>query len=105
MNNDDLLKKLLEFRKVRDWQKFHTPANLAKSISIEAGELLECFQWREDNYNSNDVSQEMADIYIYLLYLSHVLKIDLNQVAFKKIKANEQRYTIDKSKGNANKHK
>ena len=103
-DTDDLLRQLLDFRNKRDWAQFHTPGNLAKSISIEAAELLECFQWREDKWALEAVKEEMADIYIYLLYLSHALKLDLNEIVLRKMEINNVRYPVAKSKGKADKH-
>ena len=54
--------RIRKFTTDRDWDQFHSPANLAKSISIEANELLECFQWDEDNYDINEVKEELADV-------------------------------------------
>ena len=99
----EVLKQLLAFRKARSWEQFHTPANLAKSLSIEAAELLECFQWSDSDYNLAEVKEEMADVYIYLLYLSHDLKLDLNQIALDKIKLNAKKYSVTKSKGKSTK--
>ena len=85
--------------------KFQTPGNLAKSIAIEAGELLECFQWQEDKWDLDAVKEEMADVYIYLLYLSVALNVSLNEIASKKIEINRIKYPVAKSKGNADKYK
>src|SRR5512136_1133339 len=87
---DQLLAEILKFRSDRDWEKSHTPRNLAISISLEAAELLENFQWQvgEEPMKSEvreDVSKEMADIFIYLLSMSHDLGIDLIEVATKNV--------------------
>ena len=95
----DLLKVVLKFRRERDWEKFETLANLAKSITIEAAELLEHFQWQEDNFNLQEVKYELADVYVYLLVLAHVLQLDLNQVALEKMAINSRRYPVSESKG------
>ena len=100
---DDLLKRLIQFRDQRDWKQFHTPENLAKSISIEAAELLECFQWNTD-YDIQDVKSEIADVFIYLLFLSEELKIDINEVVLDKLKLCEKKYPVSRSKGNATKY-
>ena len=60
-----LLKEIKQFNEERDWDKFHSPENLAKSIAIESGELLECFQWNSKNYNKEDVCEELADVFTY----------------------------------------
>lgn len=94
----ELQARLREFARERDWEQFHTPENLAKSISIEAGELLECFQW-EDNPDAIKFSRELADVAIYLLMLSDVVEIDLVQCIRVKIEDNAERYPISKCKG------
>jgi len=99
----DLLEKLLKFRKARDWEKFHTPENLVKSLSIESSELLECFQW-SNKYNLEDVKSEVADVYTYLLLFAHSLDIDLDKVASEKLAISEKKYPVEKAKGNATKY-
>jgi NTP pyrophosphatase (non-canonical NTP hydrolase) len=96
----DLLNRLIRFRDERDWAKFHTAKNLAVSISLEAAELLEHFQWTlEDEDISPEkmesLSDEIVDILIYLLLLSHKLGIDPVQVAYKKIQKNEEKYPVE----------
>lgn len=98
----DLHRKILEFRESRDWKKFHTPENLAKSIVIEAAELLENFQWG-DEYNSNDVIDELADIMIYSVLLADSLDVDLIKIMGDKIKKNEKRFPVERVKGNSGK--
>ncbi len=107
----ETLKKLIEFRKVRDWEQFHTFKNLAVSISLEAAELLEHVQWIPDDkvlgvvtQNLGEVSAEMADIAIYLTYMAHDLGIDMDQAVQKKLLANETKYPVEKSKGRSIKY-
>lgn len=103
-----LLKKLLEFREKRDWIKFHSPQNIAKSIVLEAAEILEIFQWKTDDSISEsekeEIGKEMADVYNWLIILAHDLNIDLEKVALKKIKENEEKYPVEKVKGIAKKY-
>lgn len=99
----NLLERLLKFRDARDWKQFHTPENLAKSLSIEASELLECFQW-SDKYDIEDVKSEVADLYTYLLLFANTLDIDLEKVASDKLNVSEKKYPVDKAKGNATKY-
>lgn len=103
-----LLKKLLDFREKRDWMKFNTPQNIAKSIVLEAAEILEIFQWKTDNSISasekKEIGKEMADVYNWLIILAHDLNIDLEKVALKKIKENEEKYPVEKVKGIAKKY-
>jgi dCTP diphosphatase len=106
---DKLLDEILKFRRDRDWEKFHTPRNLAISISLEAAELLENFQWLvvEESITPHvreNVSKEMADIFIYLLSMSHDFGIDLIEVATKKLNESHGRYPIEKSRGSSKKY-
>ena len=100
---DDIKKELLMFQKERDWKKFHTPENLAKSISIEAAELLEHFQWQKE-YDENEVADELADVLIYCLYMADAMDFDVKEIILNKMKKNTIKYPIDKSKGNAKKY-
>lgn len=105
---EDRLTKLEErinkFTLDRDWAKFHTPSNLAKSISIEASELLECFQWDDTNFNLEHVKEELADVFNYCIQLSQVLNLDLIEITNQKMDKNEKKYPVDKAKGNAKKY-
>ena len=100
---DDIKKEILMFQKERDWKKFHTPENLAKSISIEAAELLEHFQWQKE-YDENEVADELADVLIYCLYMVDAMNFDVKEIILNKMKKNTIKYPIDKSKGNAKKY-
>lgn len=103
MDIKTLQEKIKKFNSDRDWDKFHSPENLVKSISIEAGELLECFQWGEE-YNMEDITDEMADVFVYLLDLSNKLGIDLIEIINNKMIKNEEKYPVEKAKGNAKKY-
>lgn len=101
---NELLETLRQFRDDRDWAKFHTPKDLAISISIEAGELLELFQWRNDGHDVEEidvksVGDEAADVLIYTLLLFDRLGLDPVVEATRKIARNEQRFPVDKSFG------
>lgn len=100
---EELKKDLIKFQKERDWKKFHTPENLAKSISIEAAELLEHFQWGK-NYDIAEVSEELADVLIYCIYLADSLNVDVKEIILNKMNKNATKYPVDKSKGNAKKY-
>ena len=100
---DDIKKELLIFQKERDWKKFHTPENLAKSISIEAAELLEHFQWQKE-YDENEVADELADVLIYCLYMADAMDFDVKKIILNKMEKNALKYPVDKSKGNAKKY-
>lgn len=101
---DEIIKKLIEFREERNWQQFHSPENLAKSISIEAGELLECYQWSSDDIDQDRVKDELADVMIYCLYLAQYYDFDITNIIFEKIAANKERYTVVKAKNNCKKY-
>ena len=100
----ELLDRLITFRKERDWEQFHTPENLAKSIIIEASELLENYQWGNDHADNQNVKEEIADIFSYLLYLCNDLDIDLIKVTNDKIKKNKEKYPIEKAIGSSKKY-
>lgn len=101
--NQETKNRIAKISKDRDWDKFHIPENLAKSIVIEASELLECFQW-EDNYNLESLKEELADVLIYCQDLVRKLNLDEDQIINDKLDKNEKKYPIDKSKGNCKKY-
>lgn len=104
----DDLNKILDFRKKRDWKQFHLPKNLAISLSLEANEILEVFQWSKDNEipggKKEVLELELADVYYYLLLLAHDSGIDLKEALKKKMKINESKYPVSKSKGKSVKY-
>lgn len=87
----------------RDWGQFHTPENLAKSISIEAGELLECFQWNADG-DRDEVAGELADVLTYALLLADRLDLDPEQIIRDKLERTGKKYPVDKAKGRSTKY-
>jgi NTP pyrophosphatase (non-canonical NTP hydrolase) len=104
-------KKILNFRNKRDWAQFHDPKNLAEALSIEAGELMENYLWKNTEQSRKlsldelkNVKEEMADIFIFLTYLSEEYQIDLLAEVEKKIELNEVRYPVQKAKGSAKKY-
>ena len=104
MDRLELLKQRIDkFNKDRDWDKFHTPSNLAKSISIEANELLECFQW-SDEFNLADVIEELADVMNYCIQMSQVLGVDIIDIINSKMDKTEKKYPVDKAKGVSTKY-
>ena len=88
----------------RDWRQFHTPSNLAKSISIEASELLECFQWSDTDYDLEHVKEELADVLNYCIQMSQVLNLDIVDILNAKMDKTEKKYPIEKSKGVSTKY-
>ena len=99
----DVRDKLREFNKERDWEQFHTPENLAKSIAIEAGELLECFQWDGD-YDREAVSDEIADVMNYCIMLADKIGVDPKEEMLRKIRQNGEKYPVEKAKGKSLKY-
>lgn len=100
----DILDKLIKFRDERNWKQFHTPENLAKSISIEANELLENYQWGSQNADIENIKEEVADIFGYLLLICEELKIDLIDETNNKINRNSTKYPIKKAFGKSVKY-
>jgi len=99
-----LVDELVKFRSERNWEQFHTPENIAKSITIEACELLENFQWGEQEMDMVNVKEEVADVFGYLLLLCEDLGIDILEVTSAKIKLNAKKYPIDKAYGSSKKY-
>ena len=93
-----------KFTEDRDWDQFHSPANLAKSIVIEAAELLECFQWSDTEYDLQHIKEELADVLVYSQNLLDKLELDADEIVNMKMKQNEAKYPVDKAKGNAVKY-
>lgn len=102
--NQETLDRIRKFTEDRDWDKFHSPANLAKSISIEANELLECFQWDEDNYDVDAVKEELADVLVYCRNMLDKLGLDEDEIINAKMEKNENKYPVDKAKGKSDKY-
>ena len=98
-----LIDTLREFNKERDWDQFHSPENLAKSISIEAGELLECFQW-SNNFNKETLCEELADVITYCIMLADKLDVSIEDIVLKKLEKTKRKYPVDKAKGVSTKY-
>ena len=101
---EDTIKRILKFTEDRDWDEFHSPANLAKSISIEANELLECFQWSDTDYDINEVKEELADVMVYCIDMLDKLKLDADEIINAKMDKNEAKYPVSKARGVATKY-
>lgn len=100
----ETIERIRKFTDDRDWDQFHSPANLAKSISIEANELFECFQWSDENYDIDAVKEELADVLVYCRNMLDKLGLDEDEIVNNKMSKNETKYPVDKAKGNANKY-
>ena len=99
----ELQEKIRLFNEERDWDQFHSPENLAKSISIEAGELLECFQWNNE-YDIDEVKEELADVINYCLLMADKLGVDPKQIVLDKMEKTAKKYPIEKAKGKSTKY-
>lgn len=96
--------RIKKFNEEREWDQFHSPCNLAKSISIEASELLECFQWSDTNYELADVVEELADVTNYCIQMAQVLGVDLIDIINAKMDVSEKKYPVEKAKGVSTKY-
>ena len=101
---EDTINRIRKFSDDRDWDQFHTPVNLAKSIAIEACELLECFQWSDTDYDLNHVGEELADVLVYCRNLLDKLGLDEDEIVNRKMDQNEAKYPVEKSRGSAAKY-
>ena len=100
----ETIDRIRRFSEERDWDQFHSPENLAKSIVIEAAELLECFQWSATDYDLQHVKEELADVIVYTQDLLDKLRLDADEIVNMKMEQNEKKYPVDKAKGNAAKY-
>lgn len=100
---DKLKKVLRKFNEERDWDQFHSPENLAKSISIEAGELLECFQW-DNNSNKENICEELADVITYCIMLADKLDVSIEEIVLDKLEETKRKYPVNKAKGVSTKY-
>ncbi len=108
---EDMQKRIIDFCEARDWGQFHNPKDLALSLTLEAAEVLEHFQWKNPEEikkyvktNKNDIGEELADVLYWTLYMSHMLGVDLPGLFEKKMKKNEAKYPIEKAKGKHTKY-
>jgi NTP pyrophosphatase (non-canonical NTP hydrolase) len=108
---DELVKRIIAFRDAREWKQFHNPKDVALSLVLEAGEVMEHFQWKNkeeiEKYvktNKTDIGEELADVLYWVLLMGHDLKIDVLDALEKKIKKNEEKYPVEKAKGKHTKY-
>ncbi|MBR2539777.1 MAG: nucleotide pyrophosphohydrolase [Mogibacterium sp.] len=100
---DKLTQAYREFVEERNWGQYHTPENLAKSICIEAAELLECFQW-DNNYDKEHLCEELADVLSYCIMLADEIDVDIEEIVLAKLEKNKQKYPVDKARGLSTKY-
>ena len=109
---DEIYDIILKFRKEREWEKFHSPKNLAVSISLEAAELLEIFQWDNSGVQSLETAQkriaevkdEIADILVYSMFMAKDLNIDIKMAIKEKMEKNALKYPVEKARGSSKKY-
>lgn len=108
---EPIVKKLMEFRRKRNWEQFNTPKDLAISLALEAAEVLEHFQWKTDKEveayvkaHKEKIGEELADVFNWILVLAHDLNIDILKAAKRKIRINERKYPVKKAKGKTTKY-
>ena len=99
----ETIDRIRKFSSDRNWDQFHTPANLAKSVAIEAGELLECYQW-SDEADLEHVKQELADVIVYCQNMLDLLGLDVDEIINAKMDLNEHKYPVDKAYGSNKKY-
>lgn len=100
----ETIDRIRKFTSDREWEQYHTPANLAKSISIEACELLECFQWNETEFDIEHVREELADVLVYCRNMLDELCLDEDEIVNAKMDKNEKKYPVELAKGSAEKY-
>ena len=104
MITDETIERIRKFTEDRDWDQFHTPVNLAKSVVLEAAELLECFQWNDNDYDLQAVKEELADVMNYCLQMCDKLNLDPDVIINEKIDKNDAKYPVEKAKGTDKKY-
>ena len=102
--NKKVMEEIDKVNRERDWDQFHTGENLAKSIAIEAGELLELFQWGNEAKSLEALKEELADVLSYCYMLAEKYGFDVDEIVLDKYKKNEAKYPVSKAKGNSNKY-
>ena len=100
----ETIERIRKFTDDRDWDQFHSPGNLAKSIVIEAAELLECFQWSDKEYYLQHVKEVLADVFVYSQNLLDKLGLDADEIVNMKMDQNEAKYPVEKAKSSASKY-
>ena len=108
MLRDETIRRVLQFRDDRDWRQFHTPKDLAISLSLEAAELLEVFQWSGTDLECRDrldrIREELADVLSYCILMAAVCGLDLDEILNAKVDQNASKYPVEKARGSAAKY-
>lgn len=100
----ELIDKIIKFRDDRDWKKFHTGENIAKALSIEASELLECFQWSQTEKSIDKIKEELADVLMYCILMADCYNLNIEEILEAKLIKNEEKYPIEKAYGSSKKY-
>lgn len=103
MASTQVLEELRQLVDEREWKQFHTPASLARSVSVEAGELLECFQWSDDA-EPDAVADELADVLTYCLLLADRIGVDPDEIVLTKLARTREKYPVEKARGRSTKY-
>lgn len=105
---EETINQILKFRDDREWKQFHNPKDLAISISLEAAELLEAFQWSGSDVSGDTkidkIKEELADVLIYCVHMANACDLDLDQIVQDKLKKNNEKYPVEKAKGKSEKY-
>ncbi len=105
---EETIKRILKFRDDRDWKQYHNPKDLAISISLEAAELLEVFQWSgadtSDEGRTDKIKEELADVLNYCVLMADACGLDIDEIVQEKIKINDEKYPVEKAKGKSEKY-
>ena len=106
--SEDTVKMILKFRDDRDWKQFHNPKDLAISISLEAAELLEVFQWSGSDITiegkEDKIREELADVINYCVLMADACNLDIDEIVQKKIRRNDEKYPVEKARGKSDKY-
>ena len=100
----ETIDRIRKFTEDREWEQFHSPGSLTRSIVIEGAELLECFQWNDKEYDLQHVKEELADVMVYSQNLLDALGLDADEIINMKMTMNEAKYPVEKAKGSAKKY-
>ncbi len=102
---EELQQRIVQFTEERDWDQFHNPKDLAIALSVEAGELLECFLWKKpEEAKIEKVKEELADVFNYAILIASKYNLDIKQIVLDKLARNAEKYPVEKAKGNAKKY-
>lgn len=102
--NKETLERIRKFTTERDWEKFHTGANLAKGLAIEVSEVLELFLWQDEPTSLDDLKYELADVLVYVVYLCDKYNLDMDEIVNNKMTKNEKKYPVEKCYGKSTKY-